>query len=327
LNNFSLENLQSLTPIEFENLVKTLLQQMGFNAATTKASGDGGIDIIALSEQPIVSGKYVIQCKRYAIGNNIGEPVIRELYGVMMHENANKGILVTTSDFTKAAMTFAQDKTVELINGNQLLHLLNKYLANFDDVDHVTFHGGDDKFLKRFQQFQQNIDFLLRKEELRIQHNNSKKIFSDAAEYYHRISTHVSDYTMKQFGIRTPTVGAKLDSIKGFIASSFNYYSFPIRQALISEEEWVAAKENQDLRLLGSFLEEYINKTLEVYREFDELTPPNNESAISYYDSCISQVKKIFVILKATDELMRSYNPLLVKLVFDNLNSYFENEE
>ena len=128
MNSFNLENLQSLTPIEFENLVKTLLQQMGFNATTTKVSGDGGIDIIALNEQPIVSGKYVIQCKRYAIGNNIGEPVIRELYGVMMHENANKGILITTSDFSKKAISFAQYKAIELINGDSILSLLNKYL-------------------------------------------------------------------------------------------------------------------------------------------------------------------------------------------------------
>ena len=124
MNSFNVENLQSLTPIEFENLVNTLLQQMGFNATTTKVSGDGGIDIIALNEQPIVSGKYVIQCKRYAIGNNIGEPVIRELYGVMMHENANKGILITTSDFSKKAVSFAQYKAIELINGSSILSLL-----------------------------------------------------------------------------------------------------------------------------------------------------------------------------------------------------------
>ena len=127
MNSFNLENLLSLEPIDFENLVKTLLIKMGFNAATTKTSGDGGIDIIAINEQAIVRGKYVIQCKKYATGNNVGEPVIRELYGVMHAENANKGILITTSDFSKQAITFSQDKAIELINGSSLLNLLSEH--------------------------------------------------------------------------------------------------------------------------------------------------------------------------------------------------------
>jgi len=117
-----------MDPIEFEHLVKSLLQNMGFKATTTKASGDGGIDIFAINEQPIVGGKYIIQCKRYGTGNNIGEPSIRELYGAMMHENANKGILITTSDFSKKAVQFAQNKAIELINGYTILSLLNKHL-------------------------------------------------------------------------------------------------------------------------------------------------------------------------------------------------------
>jgi hypothetical protein len=129
VDSFNIEGLIRLDPREFENLVKTLLIKMGFKAATTKASGDGGVDIIATNEQPILGGKYVIQCKRYSIGNNIGEPVIRELYGAMMHENASKGILITTSDFTRQAAIFAQNKAVELINGSSVLCLLNKYLV------------------------------------------------------------------------------------------------------------------------------------------------------------------------------------------------------
>ena len=135
MNAFDLENIQSLAPIEFENLVKSLFIKMGFNATTTKTTGDGGIDIIAINEQPIVGGKYVIQCKRYTTGNNIGEPAIRELFGIMHAENANKGILITTSDFSKQAITFAQDKAIELINGSSLLNLLIRYFPEIaEDV-------------------------------------------------------------------------------------------------------------------------------------------------------------------------------------------------
>lgn len=114
---------------------------MGLKATTTKASGDGGVDIIATNEQPILGGKYVIQCKRYGAGNNIGEPVIRELYGAMMHENASKGILITTSNFTKQAIIFAQNKAIELINGVSVICLLNKYMATTDEPEnHLLFN-------------------------------------------------------------------------------------------------------------------------------------------------------------------------------------------
>lgn len=131
------ELLQSVEPIEFEKIISDLLERMGFDVTRTKSTGDGGIDVIAINEQPIISGKYVVQCKRYATGNNVGEPVIRELYGVMHAENANKGILITTSEFTRQARSFAADKQIELIDGNTLTGLLSKYFAEDELEDSI----------------------------------------------------------------------------------------------------------------------------------------------------------------------------------------------
>lgn len=98
---------------------------MGFNVETTKASGDGGIDLIAYNSQPLLSGKYIIQCKRYT--GSVGEPVIRDLYGVVTSERANKGILMTSGVFTKQAQIFAQGKPMELIDGVKMRELLQNY--------------------------------------------------------------------------------------------------------------------------------------------------------------------------------------------------------
>lgn len=68
---FSIESLLMLPPVQFENIVLALLQKMGLKASATKISGDGGIDVIAVNEQPITGGKYVVQCKRYALGNKV----------------------------------------------------------------------------------------------------------------------------------------------------------------------------------------------------------------------------------------------------------------
>jgi restriction system protein len=44
-----------------------------------------------------------------------------------MNEGANKGILVTTSDFGPDAYTFVSGKPLTLLNGANLLHLLEKH--------------------------------------------------------------------------------------------------------------------------------------------------------------------------------------------------------
>lgn len=117
-------NINSLSGTEFEVICKQLVEKMGFVAEMTKTTGDGGIDIIAYNYQPLLSGKYVIQCKRYS--GSVGEPIIRDLYGVVTSERANKGILMTTGTFTAPAIKFAEGKPLELIDGSKFLELYGK---------------------------------------------------------------------------------------------------------------------------------------------------------------------------------------------------------
>ena len=124
--NGAYENINCLSGVEFELVCKRLLENMGFDVETTKTTGDGGIDLIAYNHQPMLLGKYIIQCKRYT--GSVGEPVIRDLYGVITSERANKGILITTGHFTKSATAFAENKPLELIDGAQLKVLIKQYL-------------------------------------------------------------------------------------------------------------------------------------------------------------------------------------------------------
>lgn len=124
-NAMAYEYINSLSGVEFENVCQALVEKMGLTTQTTKASGDGGIDLIAYNSQPLLSGKYIIQCKRYT--GSVGEPIIRDLYGVITSERANKGILMTTGHFTKSAISFAEGKPIELIDGEKLKSLLANY--------------------------------------------------------------------------------------------------------------------------------------------------------------------------------------------------------
>lgn len=118
-------DLQKINGYEFEEIMAILFKKMGFEVEETTLAGDGGIDLIIYSSEYIYSGKYIVQCKHWT--SSVGQPCIRDLYGVVMSERANKGILITTSSFTTQAIEFAADKNLELIDGIKLNHLLNKY--------------------------------------------------------------------------------------------------------------------------------------------------------------------------------------------------------
>ncbi len=123
-----MEGLDTLSGIDFERLITLLLERMGFRATMTKASGDGGIDIVATLDQPVTGGRYLVQCKRYAADSLVGAPLVREFYGALTaDQRAVKGILITTSGFTTQAEEFARGLPIELIGRDELERLLEQH--------------------------------------------------------------------------------------------------------------------------------------------------------------------------------------------------------
>ena len=122
-------NLAIMDWSDFEHLIRELFELefkvAGGEVSVTRASRDGGVDAIAFDPDPIRGGKIVIQAKRYT--NTVGVAAVRDLFGTVMNEGANKGILVTTSDFGPDAYAFAKEKPITLLNGSNLLHLLQKH--------------------------------------------------------------------------------------------------------------------------------------------------------------------------------------------------------
>ena len=74
---------------------------------------------------PVLGGKVVIHAKRYR--DTVGVSAVRDLYGTMLNEGANKGILVCTSGYGPDAYNFSKDKPIELIDGGGLLYLLREH--------------------------------------------------------------------------------------------------------------------------------------------------------------------------------------------------------
>ncbi|RNC91821.1 MAG: restriction endonuclease [Allomuricauda sp.] len=125
-------NLASMHWEEFEHLIREIFEKEfsknGGEVKVTQSSRDGGVDAIAFDPDPIRGGKIVIQAKRYT--NIVGVSAVRDLYGTVMNEGATKGILVTTSDYGSDSFKFAKDKPITLLNGGNLLYLLEKHGYN-----------------------------------------------------------------------------------------------------------------------------------------------------------------------------------------------------
>lgn len=91
------KGLLDLNARQFEQRVGLLLKDLGWgNVNVTGGSGDGGVDVQAIHE----GQKWVVQCKRYAVGNRVAPNDVRALIGTIELEKADGGLLVTTSYFT-----------------------------------------------------------------------------------------------------------------------------------------------------------------------------------------------------------------------------------
>ena len=123
------DNLAAMDWEDFEHLIRELFEKefatSGAEVKVTQASRDGGVDAVIFDPDPLHGGKTVVQAKRYT--NTVGVSAVRDLYGTMMNEGANKGILVATSDYGPDAYGFAKGKPLVLLNGGNLLHLLERH--------------------------------------------------------------------------------------------------------------------------------------------------------------------------------------------------------
>ena len=121
------DHLETLTGKEFEGLVARMLSGMGLTIQERSTGADGGVDLVAHSPEPIKGGTSVVQCKRQV--SKVGAPAVRDLLGTVTARKANKGILITTSEFTAAAIEFAQTNRIELIDGHVLRRLLQEHMG------------------------------------------------------------------------------------------------------------------------------------------------------------------------------------------------------
>ena len=122
-----IQNIMELDPYEFESFIAELLSAQGFtNVALIGRAGDRGVDLTA--DDPH-QNRTVVQCKRY-IGHNVSAIPIQRLHSFAVTRNAERKILITTSDFSPQAREEARHTQTELINGEQLELIVAQYMPH-----------------------------------------------------------------------------------------------------------------------------------------------------------------------------------------------------
>ena len=112
---FNINDLDSMTGVEFENILVLVYSALGYDVETTPVTGDYGIDLILKNN----SRKIGIQAKRYAKKLD-GKPV-QEVVAGLSHYNLSEAWVVTNNYFTKNAMILANDNNVHLVDRDSLV--------------------------------------------------------------------------------------------------------------------------------------------------------------------------------------------------------------
>lgn len=112
----TLGQLVTGSPTEFEETVARLMKAQGFRGVRrTGGAGDLAADVVAVDR---AGRTVVVQCKRYQPGRTVGSKELQTFIGMQrIHHEADYGLYVTTSTFTRPARDLAERHGITLIDG------------------------------------------------------------------------------------------------------------------------------------------------------------------------------------------------------------------
>jgi len=120
--NWSLDLLQSIEWKRFEEVVAAYFRHKGYECKTVSFGPDGGVDATIYENDAKVA---VVQCKAWNT-RLVGVKPVRELLGVMVHQQVGKGYFMITGDYTKEALDFAKAHPITLVAGEGMLTAINR---------------------------------------------------------------------------------------------------------------------------------------------------------------------------------------------------------
>lgn len=111
--------VDTMSGTEFEEWCKNLLEKLGWtDVETTKATGDQGVDILAMKDEV----PYAFQCKCYA--SDLGNTPVQEVYAGLRFYHRNVGVVITNRYFTQGAKDLARACDILLWDRDRLKRMI-----------------------------------------------------------------------------------------------------------------------------------------------------------------------------------------------------------
>lgn len=131
LDNIDIENINNLTGKEFEELLISKFQELGFKAIDTPLSGDYGADIIIETKNET---RIIVQCKRFK--NKVNLKAVQEVVSAIAHYSGDMGIVITNSTFLNSAKKLAESNDIELWDNYKLMQFLSGDIS-FSEINEL----------------------------------------------------------------------------------------------------------------------------------------------------------------------------------------------
>lgn len=113
-------NLNNITTgSQFELYLENLFKDLGYKVKHSGKAGDQGADLVLKYGEKI----YVVQAKYYS--SRLDNTPVQEVVGAIKYYNANQGVVITNSSFTKGAENLAKANNIILIDGSELKKIIN----------------------------------------------------------------------------------------------------------------------------------------------------------------------------------------------------------
>jgi hypothetical protein len=112
--------IDSMSGMDFEHLVASMFEKLGFRAEATPRTGDYGADLIVVSPNRT---RISVQCKRFKTKVNL--QAVQEVVASLSHYQCDFGVVITNNDFLNSAKRLASSNEVELWDKDCLINFLS----------------------------------------------------------------------------------------------------------------------------------------------------------------------------------------------------------
>lgn len=115
----SIEKVDLLTPIEFENWIADLFNKMGYKTSVTRPTSDYGVDVLLVFNSKLIC----VQVKKYT--QTVGVKSVQEIFSGTKFYNADEGWVITTAfNYSRQAIRLSKSLGIKLFNRQDIVNWL-----------------------------------------------------------------------------------------------------------------------------------------------------------------------------------------------------------